>query len=107
MTSAHEAVEEAISRLTPEALQFVERHRDYGLFWTQAEDKGRLGLFWASAATACLLDLKLIRVYFEPDPKIKQYVYAWTYTGKLVIQRMEPNFPRIRSGDVQEKTMAD
>jgi hypothetical protein len=107
MNSTHEAVEEAISRLTPEALQFVERHRDYGLFWTKDEDKGRLGTFWASAATACLLDLQLIRVYFEPDPKIKQYVYAWTYTGKLVIQRMEPNFPPVPFDHVKEKTKAD
>jgi hypothetical protein len=38
MNSEHEAVEEAISRLTTEAIQFIERHRDYACFWTKNED---------------------------------------------------------------------
>ena len=98
MNSAHEAVEEAIGRLTPEAIQFIERHRNYVYFWTADKDVGRLGALWVAAAEACLLDLKLIRVYFEP--KVNRYVYTWTYTGKLAVKRMEPNFPAIPPDDV-------
>jgi hypothetical protein len=103
MNSAHEAVEEAISRLTPEAIQFIERHRDYDLFWLKDDDVGRLGARWMSDAKACLLNLKLIRAHFDPRPETNRYVYRWTYTGKLVIRMMEPNFPTILPKDAEEK----
>jgi hypothetical protein len=106
MNSAHEAVEDAISRLTPEALQFIERHRDYVYLWIADKDLGRISTFWMAAALACLLELKLIRAYFEPTP-VNRFVYTWTYTGKLVIKRMEPNFPPIPPSDVKEKIEAD
>jgi hypothetical protein len=102
MNTAHEAVEEAIGGLTPEALQFIERHRNYTYFWMPDEDVGRLGARWMSDAKARLLDLKLIRAYFEP--KVNRFVYTWTYIGKLAIKRMEPNFSPIRPSDHEEKT---
>jgi hypothetical protein len=100
MNSAHEAVEDAISRLTPEALQFIERHRNYVYFWIVDKDVGRLGARWMADATACLLDLKLIRAYYEPIPEVNRFVYTWTYIGKLVVTRMEANFPPIPPDDV-------
>lgn len=93
MNSAHEAVEEAISRLTPEAILFIQRHIAFVYFWIKDEDVARLGAQWMANATACLLDLKLIRVYFEP--KASRFVYTWTYIGKLAIKKMEPSFPPI------------
>jgi hypothetical protein len=103
MNSAHEAVEEAISRLTPEAILFIERHRHYACFWDKADGVRGLGAFWLVDATHCLLDLKLIRTYFDPRPDINRYVNTWTYIGKLVIKRMEPNFPPIPTKDAEEK----
>lgn len=103
MNSAHEAVEDAISRLTPEALRFIEKHNDYDYFWTEDKDVGR----WMTTAKACLLDLKLIRAYFEPKTDVNRYVYTWTYIGKLVVTRMKPNFPPIPPSDVKEKIEVD
>jgi hypothetical protein len=54
MNSAHEAVEEAIGRLSSEALRFIERHKRYVYFWTADEDVGRLGARWLADAEACL-----------------------------------------------------
>jgi hypothetical protein len=102
MNSAHESVEEAISKLTIEAVRFIERHRDYAYFYSADEDVGRLGHYWMSAAQACLLDLKLIRAYFESDPQVNRYVYTWTYTGKLAVKRMAPNFLTLPPRDVRE-----
>ena len=102
MNSAHEAVEEAIGRLSSEALRFIERHRRYVYFWTADEDVGRLGARWLADAEACLLELKLIRAYFEPAPEVNRFVYTWTYTGKLVVKRMESSFPPIPPDDVPE-----
>jgi hypothetical protein len=101
MNSAHEAVEGAISRLTPEALQFIERHRNYVYFYMLEEDVGRIGAGWMAAAAACLLGLKLTQAYFEP--KVNRFVYTWTYIGKLVVKRMEPNSPLIPHSDAKEK----
>jgi hypothetical protein len=98
MNSAHEAVEEAISRLTIETLRFIELNRHWTYFWTKDEDVGRLGHRWVVDAETQLLDLKLIQGYFEP--KENRFVYNWTYTGKLAIKRMDPNFPPIPPGDV-------
>jgi len=38
MNSPHEAVEEAISRLTPEAILFMQRHTTFVYFWMKDED---------------------------------------------------------------------
>jgi len=103
MNSAHEAVEDAISRLTPDALRMMERNRNYVYFWIV--DVEVIGALWMAAALACLLDLKLVRTYFEP--KVNRYVYTWTYIGKLVVTRMEPNFPPVPPGDAKEKTRVD
>lgn len=107
LNSAHEAVEDAISRLTPEALQFIEHHRDYVYLWIADKDVGRGGALWMAAALACLLDLKLIRAYFEPTAEVNRYVYTWTYIGKRVVTRMKPNFPPIPPSDVKEKIAVD
>ena len=50
MNSAHEAVEEAISRLTPEALQFIENHRSYAYFRTADRRCGEVGNLWIAGA---------------------------------------------------------
>jgi hypothetical protein len=93
MNSAHEAVEEAIGRLTPEAILFMQRHIAFAYFWITDEDVGRLGAQWMANAAACLLDLNLVRVYFEPEAD--RFVYTWTYIGKLAIKKMKPSFPPI------------
>jgi hypothetical protein len=103
MDSSHEAVEDAISRLTPQALQFIERHRNFIYFWTPDRDVGRVGALGTAAAMACLLDLKLIRAFFGPTPDVNRYVYTWTYIGKLVKTKMEPHFPPIPPRDVKEE----
>jgi len=104
MNSAHEAIEDAISRLTPQAIHFIEHHRNYAYFWNTDENV-RAGGGWTAAAGACLLDLKLTRAYFEP--KVNRFVYTWTYIGKLVITRMETNFPPLAPSDAKEKIEAD
>jgi hypothetical protein len=63
----------------------------------------KLGAFWLRDATDFLLDLKLIRTYFDPRQEVNRYVNTWTYIGKLVIKRMEPNFPPISSGDAEKR----
>jgi hypothetical protein len=105
MNSEHEAVEEAISRLTPEDFRVMEEYRNSVYFWVGDADVGRLGMRWLADALARLLELKLIRAYFEPTP-VNRFVYTWTYIGKLVIKRIEPNFPPIPPSDVKEKTKA-
>jgi hypothetical protein len=105
MSSAYEAVDEAISRLNSEAVRFIANHRNYVYFYTADEDVGRLGNAWFSRAEACLLDLKLIPAYFEP--KADRFVYTWTYTGKLVVKRMESYFPPLPPCDVKEKIKAE
>jgi hypothetical protein len=104
MNSEHEAVEEAISRLTPEVLRVMEMYRDAGYFWMADDEVTRVGVRWLADAFARLLDLKLIRAYFEPAANVNRFVYTWTYSGKLAIKRMEPNFPPIPPSDVREKT---
>jgi hypothetical protein len=94
MNSEHEVVEEAISRLTPEVTKFIKRHKAFVHFWIEDEDVGRLGAQWMANAAACLLDLKLVQVYFEP--KADRFAYTWTYIGKLAIKKMEPSFPLFR-----------
>jgi hypothetical protein len=95
MNSEHEAVDEAISRLTPEAVRLIEHNRVYDYFWIANDDVGKLGAFWMGDAIDCLLGLKLIRTYFEARHDANRYVNTWTYLGKLVIKRMEPNFPPV------------
>jgi hypothetical protein len=108
MNSEHEAVEEAISRLTPEVIRVMEVYRDAGWFGIADADVTRVGVRWAADAFARLLDLQLIRAYFEPAaPNVNRFVYTWTYTGKLAIKRMEPNFLPIPPSEVKEKIAVD
>jgi hypothetical protein len=103
MNGEHEAVEEAISRLTPEVLRVMEAYRDSIYFGIADADVTRVGVRWLADAFARLLDLKLIRAYFEPAPDVNRFVYTWTYTGKLVIKKMEPIFLPIPPSDVKGK----
>jgi hypothetical protein len=108
MNSGHEAVEEAISRLTPEVLRVMEDYRDAGWFGIADADLTRVGVRWVADAFARLLDLRLIRAYFEPSaPNVNRFVYTWTYTGKLVIKKIERNFPPIPPRDIKEKIAVD
>ena len=106
MNNAHEAVEEAISRLTPLALQLIEK-QNHDYFWIEPKIGGVFHSSWMTDATACLLELKLIRAYFEPDPEVNRYVYTWTYTGRLLRNRMRPNFHPIPPGDANENVEVD
>lgn len=103
MNSDHEAVEEAIGRLTPEVFRVIEQYRNSAYFWMKDADASRLGARWFADALARLLDLKLIRAYFEPTPQINRFVYTWTYTGKLVIKRYRAKFSPIPPNDVKEE----
>jgi hypothetical protein len=104
MNSEHEAVEEAISRLTPEVISVMEVYKDAGWFGIADADVTRVGVRWVADAFARLLDLRLIRAYFEPAPNVNRFVYTWTYTGKLAIKRMEPSFPPIPPSEVKAET---
>ncbi len=108
MNCEHEAVEEAISRLTPEVIRIMEIYRDSGWFGIADADVTRVGVRWVADAFGRLLDLKLIRAYFEPAaPNVTRFVYTWTFIGKLVVKRMEPNFPPTPPSDVKEKIEVD
>jgi hypothetical protein len=103
MKSEHEAVEEALNKITPEVVRIMEIHRNSTYFWMADEDVTRVGVRWAADAFARLLDLQLTRAYFEPAPNVNRFVYTWTYTGKFAIKRMESNFPPISRSDVKGK----